>query len=238
VACGISGVTRSSLSPLLGRGGGRSGGWRSCCRRRSGCASPSGWALALLKWSRGRGGQRGLACRAGRIAAGVRRGAWPRSSRPAAARTPRCACRCPRCPSLALLWASTNVASASTTSSSGAGWAPAVQARARVCARAARSRASTSASLAVRSTAHQAVGVEATEAEQPGLVAQHRQVAEAVAAVGEHHHQVPQHCRVRMPAAACSARPASSAARSATCRPQLPRPTTCSPETAIRPRGR
>jgi hypothetical protein len=38
-------------------------------------------------------------------------------------------------------------------------------------------------------------------AEQRRLVAQHRQVAQAVAAVGEHYRQVPQHRRVRVPVA-------------------------------------
>jgi hypothetical protein len=38
-------------------------------------------------------------------------------------------------------------------------------------------------------------------AEQLRLVAQHRQVTQAVTAVGQHHRQVPQHGRVRMPAA-------------------------------------
>jgi hypothetical protein len=39
-------------------------------------------------------------------------------------------------------------------------------------------------------------------AEQLRLVAQHRQVRQAVAAVGQHHRQVPQHRPVRMPLAA------------------------------------
>jgi hypothetical protein len=38
-------------------------------------------------------------------------------------------------------------------------------------------------------------------AEQLRLITQHRQIAQAVATVGQHHRQVPEHGRVRMPAA-------------------------------------
>jgi hypothetical protein len=65
-------------------------------------------------------------------------------------------------------WASTRVASKSTSSSSLAGQAPAAQARVRACALAARRPASPSGSVPARSMARQAVAVEATAPNNSG----------------------------------------------------------------------
>jgi len=48
-------------------------------------------------------------------------------------------------------------------------------------------------------------------AEQLGLVTQHRQIAQAVTTVGQHHGQVPQHDRVRVAAPAAWGTPAQRA---------------------------
>ena len=71
-------------------------------------------------------------------------------------------------------------------------------------------------------------------AEQLRLVAQHRQVAQAVAAIGQHHRQIPQHRRVRMPAPA----PPGASPAPWSARPGRPAPAAAPPRHGRPPRCR
>jgi hypothetical protein len=79
--------------------------------------------------------------------------------------------------------------------------APAFQALRRARARASRSAPSSVGSAAIRSMTRKAVASEATGAEQRLLVAHGAQVGQAVAAVGQHHRQVPHDAARIVPAA-------------------------------------